>query len=729
MIYIIDDKKSRQRDYGWDEDRLSTYSDILKPIWGTESLNDFQNQIIQEENVILFHESFPQSKDFNDTLDKNSTNLYVAKFSGSKGARFVEKRRCMLPPDVLYGNLEIFIKKYQEGELDFRYLAFGENYEIEEQLRNSLNDVNAKNTTGERVSCDRKVFFAATSDDIEVEPPFDISPIKDWDLDFTDRDITDIDLDRLVSQWFLQEKYDVIYIPLCFGGILSDFMGLRLAMHIRFTSTINDSTPIFIYGEARIEELTYHYCFDVLKLPNTYLIDCSNHSFLESLKKEFDTSSLNVINALDLKIPSNLGDNHNVANKWAIFRWIDMIRWNDNVPAIVDDVFLKSLYFKYLVSRFGKHDRFKKNDQKCSPLIKGINGKSIVYIDDECENGWGWILKSILEDCSGAYFHPPFSHFDKELSRDALVKHIKQYVDEHDADCYIIDLRLHESDFENGSHLTGHEVAEYIKQKNKGNQIVIFTASNKIWNLKRDMFETDLSGELKVGAIDYILKESPDLNLSRFESKQIFNDFYKAIKRACDMSYLKELFNKQDDLKSICPDSSQLDSTINLLCIDNGNNDQDLLKAALLGEIVFIEEYIKTKLNYELFATGKDSSLKVDLCCKTGQRRLTGHIFFRREQIEGHYIVVDVSPYIETETEPMDGWSNISKSDVTLVSAYLLMELNLNVSDVRKYIYFKKIRNIQIAHGGGSEIKIKATEIVDFYYSVICPMIEAQKDS
>lgn len=728
MIYIIDDKKSRQRDYGWDEDRLSTYNHIVKPIWGVEAFNDFQNQIIKEGNIILFHESFPQSKDFNETLDDNSTTLYVAKFSGSKGSRFVDGRRCMLAPDVLYGNLEVFIKKYQEGELDFRYLAFGENYEIEEQLRNRLNDVNAQNTTGKRVSCERRLFFAATSDDIEVEPPFDITPTKDWDLDFTDRDITDIDLDGLVSKWFFQEKYDVIYIPLCFGGVLSDFMGLRLAMHIRFTSNRNDSTPIFIYGEARIEELTYHYCFDVLKLPNTYLIDCSNHSFLESLNKKFDTSSLNVFNTLDLKIPSNLGDNHNVANRWAIFRWIDMIRWNDNVPTIVDDVFLKSLYFKYLVSRFGKHDRFKKNDQKCSPLIKGINGKSIVYIDDEYEYGWGWILKSILADCSGAYFHP-FSQFDKELSRDALIKSIKLYVDEHDADCYIIDLRLHESDFENGSHLTGHEVAEYIKQKNKGNQIVIFTASNKIWNLKRDMFETDLSGELKVGAIDYILKESPDLNLSRFESKQIFNDFYKAIKRACEMSYLKELFNKQDYLKSICPDCSQLDSTINLLCMDNGNNDQDLLKAALLGEIVFIEEYIKTKLNYELFATGKDSSLKVDLCCKTGQRRLTGHIFFRRELIEGHNIVVDVSPYIETETEPMDGWCNISKSDVTLVSAYLLIELNLNVSDVRKYINFKKIRNIQIAHGGGSEIKIKATEIVDFYYSVICPMIEAQKDS
>lgn len=725
MIYIIDDKKSRQKDYGWDEEKFSKYSQIVIPIWGIDAVNDFQDKIIHYENVILLHESFPSSDDFKRKLRDNSSTLHIAFFSGSKGGRFVDGNRCMLPPDVLYQNLEVFINKYQEGELDFKYLAFGENYEQEEQLRKRLDEVNAQNVQSERILCNKKIFFAATSDELEVEPPFDLVPTKEWDLDFIDRDITDIDLDGLVNKWFLQEKYDIIYIPLCFGSILSDFMGLRLAMQIRLTPTINDLTPIFIYGEARIEELTNHYCFDVLKLPNSYLIDCSNRSFLESLDRNFDVISLNKMNSLDLRIPSNLGNNHNVANKWAIFRWADMIQWNNNVPTFVDDEFMKSLYFKYLVSKFGKHDRFRKPDQKCNPIIKGICGKSIVYIDDEYENGWGSILKTILEDCSDACFHP-FMRFDKGLSRDELVGRIKCFIDEHNADCYIIDLRLHESDFEISSQLTGHEISEYIKRKNKGNQIIIFTASNKIWNLKRDMFETDLSGELKIGAIDYILKESPDLNLSRQESKQIFNDFYKAIKRACEMSYLKELFDKQDYLKSICQDSSQLDSTINLLRIDNGNNDQDLLKAALLGEIVFMEEYIKSHLGYELFATGKESTLKVDLCCTAVQRRISGHVFFRREQINGYNLVVDVSPYQENETEPMDGWCNVSKSDVTLVSAYLLMELNMDVSNVRKYINFKRIRNIQIAHGGGSDIKIKATEIVDFFYSVICPMVEAQ---
>ena len=71
----------------------------------------------------------------------------------------------------------------------------------------------------------------------------------------------------------------------------------------------------------------------------------------------------------------------------------------------------------------------------------------------------------------------------------------------------------------------------------------------------------------------------------------------------------------------------------------------------------------------------------------------------------------------------MAGWEAVKKSDITSVSAYLLMVLKLQVSDVRKYINFKKIRNTQVAHGGGNTT-IKAEEIVDFYYSVICPLIE-----
>ena len=271
MIYIIDDKKSRQKDFGWSEERFETNSVDITPIWSIEELNEKKEAILQDGNIVLFHESFFSSESadksaeiesFKRELTENANNLYITYFSGSKSGRKVEDRVCMLPPDVLYSNLEVFIDKLRAGDLSFRYLAFGENYQIEEILRERLDKINDENVEDDKVSVSGNIFFAATSDNTEVEPPFDnIEITRDWDLDLQDKDITDQDLDGLVNDWFNETKYDIIYIPLCFGSSLSDYMGLRLAMHIRLTSTPNQTTPIFIYGVATHEEMKQNYCF------------------------------------------------------------------------------------------------------------------------------------------------------------------------------------------------------------------------------------------------------------------------------------------------------------------------------------------------------------------------------------------------------------------------------------------------------------------------------------
>lgn len=724
-IYIIDDKKSRQKDYGWNQERFSNnYPDIIVPVWNTEVLNQIQEEIFEGENVVLFHESFPQSNDFQNKLKSNSSNLYITYFSGSKSSRVVEERVCMLPPEILYLNLELFVKKSQDGNINFKYLAFGEKSSLEKRLQENLKNINKINTTQPEIQTDKKIFFASTQmvDQLIVYSPFTgtESP-SDWELELYSKEITDNDLDELVHRWFDNVKYDLIYIPLCFGKTLSDFLGLRLAMHIRFTETKNASTPIFIYGEVELKELLNNYCFEALKLPDTTLIGCSNKSFEDSINQNLDHH----IYEINLRIPSNIGDNHSVSNKWAIQRWKDMILWDKDVPEILNDnEFLTSLYFKYLTSKFGKHDRFRNDKYKYKLLeIPDIEGKKIVYIDDEIHKGWGEILKYIIEEKSNASLHS-FTDFSPTLNREDLVDRIKLFIDENDADCYIIDLRLHATDFENGSKLTGHEIAEYIRSKNKGNQIVVFTASNQILNLKHNLFAKTLSRELKIGAIDYILKESPELNLNREGSKGILKDFKKAIEQACRMSYLKDLYNKQKVLTSKKSSACKVDNMINLLSLDKGTKSQVLLKAALLEEVVFVENFITSELGYFSESEGKKPSEKVYLFNEENYReQITGHIFFKKENDSKHSPIVDVSEYYEIEQNPMAGWEAVKKSDITSVSAYLLMVLKLQVSDVRKYINFKKIRNTQVAHGGGNTT-IKAEEIVDFYYSVICPLIE-----
>lgn len=531
MIYIIDDKKSRQRDYGWDEDRLSTYSHVVKPIWGVEALNDFQNQIIKEGNIILFHESFPSSDGFKKKLRDNSSILHIAYFSGSKGARFVNENRCMLPPDVLYQNLDIFIQKFQVGDFNFKYLAFGENYSYEEQLRNRIIEVNNQNTGTAKISCDKNLFFAAVRDDtLEVEPPFDITPTKDWDLDFIDRDITDIDLDGLVSKWFLQEKYDAIYIPLCFGGVLSDFMGLRLAMHIRLTPSLNQDTPIYAYGVAAFEELTENYCFDILKTQSVRLVNCDNASLISSVRSDIPICNLQKeMKLVHLDLPSNIGG-HSLANQWGA-TILAQVAGVDYEPTEQILNIQKSLYFKYIKAKNGSY-----GPDNSENKIEETKGKRILLIDDEADKGWSGVFKKMFDGGYLDVINVKLSGFNE------IPEKIKQniYIDLYDL--YLVDLRLlgeNEEHIVSTIQFSGRDVINEIKRNNEGNQVVVITASNKAWNL-RNLFAE--------GANGYYVKESPELLLPPELSKENYDSLIDSINSAFKNCYKRRLWAEQYNL-------------------------------------------------------------------------------------------------------------------------------------------------------------------------------------
>lgn len=725
MIYIIDDKRSRQRDYGWDEERFMLFADIVIVIWDIESLIKYRSQILEPGNIILFHESFSISEkddsnkminSFKSELElrKEAMTSYIAYFSGSKNSRYVENNSCSLPPDVLYSNLEVFIKKAQNSIIDFKYLAFGENFQKEEYIRHKLDQINTTNVGGKRVYTERNIFFAVTSEDT-IEPPFeDVETIEGWD--FFDEDISDVELDKLVKQWFNDTKFDSIYIPLYFGNVYSDYMGLRLAMHIKLSNTQNQNTPVFIYGVSSYQDIRFNECFEVLKFSSVYIIGADNNSLIDSLSYYRNPhKDLKEIDRITLKVPNNIGDNHSVANQWAVYRWKDMLDFENEFSNTSVSEFICSLYYKYLSTKFGPHDKFT-NKNKYNAKIDGIKGKTFIYIDDEYDKGWENILHEIFKLSEATFLC--FKDFDKKLSRKELIDRIKEYLNFHDADCYLIDLRLHEDDFETNQRetLTGHEITRHIKKLNEGNQIVIFTASNKIWNLKEEIF--------KIGATGYTLKESPDLNLKRKESLSLYQDFSNSIKLACKMSYLKDLVKEQAKLKSILPTARQLDSIVNLLSKDNGHNDQDLLGAALLVEMVFIEDLIKNQLFFELISTGEGDSLRVELYKENKMLEIvTGHIFFKRIDNGSRTTVNDVSDYYENSIPVPSGWCNAIKSDVTLITAVLMIVYKIPRNLVKDYIDLKYIRNTQIAHAGKGNKKISVEQIINFYRNVICPIV------
>ena len=79
-----------------------------------------------------------------------------------------------------------------------------------------------------------------------------------------------------------------------------------------------------------------------------------------------------------------------------------------------------------------------------------------------------------------------------------------------------------------------------IKKINPGIQIVIFTASDKIWNFQKC---------LDLGISGYAIKEDPEYYHGRSETYHLFNHFRNEIVRAKDRSYLSRLKTILDELK------------------------------------------------------------------------------------------------------------------------------------------------------------------------------------
>ena len=81
-----------------------------------------------------------------------------------------------------------------------------------------------------------------------------------------------------------------------------------------------------------------------------------------------------------------------------------------------------------------------------------------------------------------------------------------------------------------------------IKEINQGNQVIIFTASNKTWNLK---------SLLEYGADGYYLKESPEFNITLEQTIRNIRDFQLQVKGCLNRSeYLRRLYSLTNELSN-----------------------------------------------------------------------------------------------------------------------------------------------------------------------------------
>ena len=343
-------------------------------------------------------------------------------------------------------------------------------------------------------------------------------------------DITNFIKDRLIET----SGIDCFVIPISLSENYLEFLGIELAYHIRLTKELKDLrfVPIIFFGEETpylISKLST--LGRILYTDGIYVTKGNNIE--ELLRKKLNgTTQEKIQEQIEFSPPSNYSSHHSVANEWSILRWSKYlgIDSRDDFKRLIERIG-SSLYYKYLLNKY-PIPLIEKGEIR----IEG-NGK-VLLIDDEYKKGWKIIFKEIFK--SGDFkFEVLEQNF--EMSKDEIVNSAIRKTEEFDPDIVLLDFRLHTSEFYDTEidKFISVEILRKIKVLNPGIQIVIFTASNKVWSLQK--LES-------LGADGFILKESPEFNHDNKFTRENIKSFRTTIENSLCKKYLKEMYSNKNEI-------------------------------------------------------------------------------------------------------------------------------------------------------------------------------------
>ncbi|MEZ4776600.1 MAG: response regulator [Bacteroidia bacterium] len=372
---------------------------------------------------------------------------------------------------------------------------------------------------------------------------FDVDFDKDVDF-YINENLTDGGLKQKL------EKCDIVFIKVSLSKNYLEYLGLRLAYHIRLTKSIGTKAymPIVFIAEESFQYLGLtHPEPSIFFTKGIYLIKESLDDYKKTLKwfidgriKPLDDFS-SFVNSIIINPPSNYLSHHSIANEWSILRWAKVLGIATEVEALKDvRINIESLlYYKFLQAKYPIEAEPDKAAFK-------INGKGrILYIDDEWNKGWNVVLSNYFATSSTEIKFETLKYDFKDRSHQDILKECDKKIQSFKPDVVLLDLRLSDSDFtnsHNSSLLTGYKVLNAIKLINPGIQVIIFTASNKVWNLL----------ELQAnGADGFLLKESPELTINSSYTYEALSSLSKQITICLSNAYLKEIWNLFEEIKKV----------------------------------------------------------------------------------------------------------------------------------------------------------------------------------
>ena len=389
-----------------------------------------------------------------------------------------------------------------------------------------------------------RVYFHQKSDNADQISEYILNVFQSDEL-YNTISFHKIQINKYLPWEYRGESIDFVYVPVFFeNNNYLNYSGVEFALHWYFylTQQKRPFSIVLLGVESQLAFFKHCKYSNFIKSPNVHYIDYN----YDVIKKEemnivpklySSEEYIKAIKEIQIKPPSSYRTHHSISNEWAIYRWANAIGANDsNIDNIISRI-EHQLYFRYLTVIYPVSNIKKITKEQLQ--INGAKKYNILYIDDEADKGWYEILRKILYDENGF----KFDYLGDELkskTKDEIIELSMSKVINMDAAIVILDFRLHESDFGNDlNDVTGLKILKKIKEYNPGIQVILFSATNKTWNLL----------ELQnAGADGFILKESPENN-SNSLTRLTLTSLISTLQKCVIKNFLKNFFINQIDIQ------------------------------------------------------------------------------------------------------------------------------------------------------------------------------------
>lgn len=216
--------------------------------------------------------------------------------------------------------------------------------------------------------------------------------IKELEID-SNREGVDEWMDEFVINE-LNGEYENIFIPLSIGDVSSDFLGLRLAMHIRTMDNYScQLSNLVLYSSASFEEIMQlSQLFDLLSTRGVFVIDYSREEISNNLDRNRVLNDKNAVRKelekLHLGVPENYFDSHSIANIWGAFRLCKIANIDiDKIESLKSErKKLKGIYFKWLFIINDleniRNDEIEQTDKRYAEKLPGLKKKGRIDLSN-----------------------------------------------------------------------------------------------------------------------------------------------------------------------------------------------------------------------------------------------------------------------------------------------------------------------------------------------------------